>query len=146
MIEKLDITRDAMRKNEMIQFDKINEIIEDLTDPDEPNYNIHQDTTWKKIEWLRQEVVKIQDWINAQNNCDDDCECSEENKFKGQDTGSSKLPSCDEPRPDILCCSQDLREYCECRNQTLDEVEAIISKHQTWSKAWDEIKELRDKL
>ena len=74
MIEKI--------KHERFILKKINEIIDSV--------NI-----------LKLNIADVFKWINKQNHCGDDCECSEENKFNSQDS-SSETPS-NKQNPDILC-------------------------------------------
>src|SRR3990167_7444230 len=101
MIEKI--------KHERFILKKINEIIDSV--------NI-----------LKLNIADVFKWINKQNHCGDDCECSEENKFNSQDS-SSETPS-NKQNPDIYdknsghtgFCSKYCYHFKKIRNQTLDEV------------------------
>ena len=108
-IEKLDLF-----VNEKIKlFEKINEITD-------------------AVNILKLNIESVFKWINKQNHCGDDCECSEENKFNSQD---SRLETPNKKQnPDIYdkdsghtgFCSEYCYHYKKIRNQTLDEVENII--------------------
>ena len=117
MIEKI--------KHERFILKKINEIIDSV--------NI-----------LKLNIADVFKWINKQNHCGDDCECSEENKFNSQGNKSQNIPALsgeieggvmspmneEHKTPDIYdknsghtgFCSKYCYHFKKIRNQTLDEV------------------------
>ena len=76
-IEKLDILNIDKGLNFSYRLRDVQDKINELTDA---------------VNILKLNVADIFKWINKQNHCGDDCECSEENKFNSQETDSADKP------------------------------------------------------